>query len=255
MLIDTHAHLNMPDYTDLSEVLTRAEQADVKIIINVSFDLAASQKSLQLAQDIDNIYAAIGIHPHDAETVNDETLKFLKEKSSLPKVVAIGETGLDYYKNLSPKEAQKEAFRKQLALAQEVNLPVIVHSRDAHKDSFLILKEENKGNLRGVMHCYAAGLEYLQDFIDLGFYFSFGGPVTYPKANDLRETVKAVPLERLLLETDSPYLTPQAYRGKRNEPAYLKLTAEKIAEVKGISYEELAFQTTKNARALFTKIL
>ncbi|MCX5750681.1 MAG: TatD family hydrolase [Candidatus Saganbacteria bacterium] len=254
MLIDIHAHLNMPEYADLAGVLERADQAGVKRIIDVSFDLESMRRSFSLSKEYEHIYSSLGIHPHDAESFTDDLLKEIREKAVSSKVVAIGEIGLDYYRNLSPQDAQKEVFRKQLRLAQEMDLPMMIHSRDAYRDTFILVREEIKGNVSGVMHCYGGGLEFLGEFLSMGFYFSFGGPVTFKNADELRKTVKEVPLDRIMLETDCPYLAPQVYRGQRNEPSYLKIIAEAIAKVKNVSYQELAYTTTKNAETLFTRI-
>ncbi|MFA4966987.1 MAG: TatD family hydrolase [Candidatus Margulisiibacteriota bacterium] len=251
MFIDTHAHLTMPEYTDLNEVLTRARDAKITAIVNASFDLKSSKESLKLAQEHDFIYAAVGIHPHDADKVDENAIAALREMAKDKKVVAIGETGLDYHYHKDIKDLQIEAFRKFLKLAQELNKPVIVHCREAQEDTINTMKEENRGGLRGVFHCFA-GDDNLIDFAkEIGFYISFTGNVTFKKADKVRENVSKVPLEMMLLETDCPYLAPEPNRGKRNEPSYIPIIARAIADIKGISIEELAAATTKNAGKLF----
>jgi TatD DNase family protein len=252
MFIETHAHLTMPEYHDLNEVITRAKKAEIQAIINASFDLESSKGALKLAKDYQGyIYAAVGIHPHDANLVTQEALAELKALAAHKEVVAIGETGLDYFKNLQPKEIQQEAFRKVLVLAQEVGLPVIIHARDSQDDIIRIMREENQGGLKGVFHCFAGDQKLIDFAAELGFYISFAGMVTFKKAFNVRENVTKVSLSQLLLETDCPYLAPDPFRGKRNEPSYITYIANKIAEVKGVSVDEVAAQTTKNAKDLF----
>jgi len=251
MFIDTHAHLTMPEYSDLQSVLGRAKDAKVEAIINASFDLESSRASVKLAEDIDFVYAAVGIHPHDADLVTDDAIKELKKLSSSKKVVAVGETGLDYYRNLKPKEIEQEAFRKILILAQELNLPAIIHCRNADSDLIRIMREENKGNLRAVFHCFA-GDEHLMNFaLEMKYMISFTGNITFKKADLLRERVKQVPIESLMIETDCPYLAPEPFRGQRNEPSYVSYVAETIAKIKNISVEEVGMATTQNARRFF----
>ncbi|MFA4905104.1 MAG: TatD family hydrolase [Candidatus Margulisiibacteriota bacterium] len=251
MFIDTHAHLTMPEYSDLSEVLTRAREVKVEAVINASFDLKSSQEGLRLAKDHDFIYAAVGIHPHDANLVDDKMIQELERLASDPKVVAIGETGLDYYRNLQPKETQIAAFRKFLQLAQKLDKPVIIHCREAQEDIMRVMREENQGKMRGVFHCFAGDEKLIQFANDLGFLISFTGNITFKKANRTRELAKLVPIFQLMIETDCPYLAPEPFRGRRNEPAYITYVAKVLAEIKGITVEELARSTTKNARKLF----
>jgi len=251
VFIDTHAHLTMPEYSDLSEVLTRAREVKVEAVINASFDLKSSQEGLRLAKDHDFIYAAVGIHPHDANLVDDKMIQELERLASDPKVVAIGETGLDYYRNLQPKETQIAAFRKFLQLAQKLDKPVIIHCREAQEDIMRVMREENQGKMRGVFHCFAGDEKLIQFANDLGFLISFTGNITFKKANRTRELAKLVPIFQLMIETDCPYLAPEPFRGRRNEPAYITYVAKVLAEIKGITVEELARSTTKNARKLF----
>lgn len=252
MYIETHAHLTMPEYKDLPLLVERAKKAKIEAIINASFDLESSKGAVELAMRFPKyMYAAVGIHPHDSQLVTDETLAEIKKLASNKDVVAIGETGLDYYRNLQPKEIQQAAFRKFLALAQELGLPAIIHAREAQEDTIRIIREENKGHLRGVFHCFAGDDKLVRFADEQGFYISFAGMVTFKKADKVRENVKKTPLSRLLLETDCPYLAPEPYRGRRNEPAYIPFIAEKIAEIKGAGLDEIARETTKNARELF----
>lgn len=253
MYVDTHAHLTFPEFEiDLPEVIQRAKAANIEAIINIALDEEAIQKSLRIAADYPNfVFNAAGLHPHDASQWHDDSYGHLKEISSKHKIVAIGETGLDYHYKLSPIEQQQKVFRLCLQLAQELDIPAVIHSREASKDTLNIIREENRGNLKGVLHCFAGDMELGRAALDMGLYISFTGNITFPKADNLREAAKQIPLERLMVETDCPFLAPQEFRGKRNEPAYVVKVAEKIAQVKGLSVEKVAIATTRNARALF----
>lgn len=251
MLVDSHAHLQWKSFSkDREEVIERAREAGVETIINIGFDLDGSREAIRLAEEHEDLYAAVGIHPHNASHLDESALDELKRLSQNRKVVAVGETGLDYYRNLSPKEAQKEAFEAQLNLAQELGLPVVIHSRDATADVLSRLKE-HEGEIQGVMHCFSGSREVARQCIKLGFYISFVGSVTFPNAARLRKIAKSIDLSRVLLETDSPWLAPQEVRGLRNEPSFLVLTAKKIAELRGSSLEKLGDITTENAKNLF----
>ena len=258
-LVDTHAHLDFPQFdADRESVLDRADAAGVGTIVNVGADLASSQRALALAASHPRIYAAVGIHPHDAKDLDGTTLSELGDLAGNPKVVAVGEIGLDYYRDRSPRDVQRWAFQTQLDWAAKLGKPVIIHDRNAHEEILAMLSEwapgmkntELVGRL-GVLHTFSGDLTMAQRAIELGFYISISGPVTYRNAHQLPEIVRALPLERLLLETDCPYLTPEPYRGKRNEPAYIRLVGERIAALKGISLLELARVTTANAQRLF----
>lgn len=252
MLIDSHAHLDDPQFDqDRESMLQRAQEAGVQSIINVGYDLASSQRSVDLAEKYDFIFAAVGIHPHDAQGAEEKTWAAIKKLAAHHKVVAIGEMGLDYFRNLSPKEVQRQVFRTQINLAKEMNKPIIVHDREAHGEIMEILKQEKAPETRGVLHCFSGSWEMAQECIKMGFYISIAGPVTFQNAPNLQEIAVKVPLDRLLVETDAPYLSPSPYRGKRNESAYVRLTAEKIASLRGISLEELGEATTANTRRLF----
>jgi TatD DNase family protein len=252
MLFDTHAHLNAVQYEeDLQEVIDRALKEGVTNIVVVGFDRPTIKRAIELAEQYDFIYASVGWHPVDAIDMKEDDLKWLEEMALHPKVVALGEMGLDYYWEKSPKEVQKEVFRKQIALAKKVKLPIIIHNREATADILEILKEENASEVGGIMHCFTGSIEIAKQCIDMNFYISLGGPVTFKNAKKPKEVAAEIPLEHLLIETDCPYLTPHPYRGKRNEPAYIKYVAEQIAELKGISYEEVAEKTSDNAKRIF----
>lgn len=251
-LIDSHAHINDRRFAaDREEVLARARGAGLAGIVNVGFDLPSSAECLELADKYPFLYAAVGVHPHDAGEVPPDYLDRLRELARHPKVVALGEMGLDYYRDLSPRETQRKVFREQLALARELNLPVIIHDRDAHTDVLDILRRDGLGPRGGVMHCFSGDWEVARECLDLGLYISLAGPVTYPNAQKVREVAARVPLERLLVETDCPYLPPQPWRGKRNEPAYVRCVAEEIARLRGISFAEVALASARNCQHLF----
>lgn len=251
-LIDSHAHIDDSRFDDDREqVIERAVQQGLNYIINVGHDMESSLRSLELAEKYPFIYATVGVHPHDAKDVPGDYLKQLKKLTEHPKVIAVGEIGLDYYYDLSPREVQKEVFVAQLNLAKTVNLPVVIHLRDAYGDFLDIMSKEKLEPISGVMHCYSGSLEVARECLNMGFYISFAGPVTFKNAEKLKEVAAKVPLEKILIETDCPYLTPVPYRGKRNEPSYVKYVAEKIAEIKGITTEELSQAAWQNAQRLF----
>jgi len=251
MLVDSHAHLQWTSFDkDRERVINRAKEADVKYIVNIGYDLDGSKKAIELAEKHAGLYATIGIHPHNASEFNEKILDELKGFSENPKVVAIGEIGLDYYRNLSPKAAQQKAFEAQLILAQELELPVVIHDRNAHAGVLKTLSKF-KGKINGVMHCFSGNGDMAEQCVKMDYYVSFAGPVTFPNANELHETVKTIDLDKILIETDCPWLAPQEMRGKRNEPGFLPFIAEKIANLRGISLDELAEATTKNTRQIF----
>ncbi|MEC1071281.1 TatD family hydrolase [Priestia megaterium] len=252
MLFDTHVHLNAEQYEDdLQEVINRALEKGVQNMVVVGFDEPTIKKAIQIAETYDFIYASVGWHPVDAVDMTDEHLAWIEELAQHPKVVALGEMGLDYYWDKSPKEVQKDVFRRQIRLARKVNLPIIIHNRDATEDVVTILKEEHVEEVGGIMHCFTGGIEVAKQCMDMNMYISFGGPVTFKNAKKPKEVATELPLDKLLIETDCPYLTPHPFRGKRNEPGYVSYVAEQIAELKGITYEELAEITTANAKKLF----
>ncbi|NIQ96648.1 MAG: YchF/TatD family DNA exonuclease [Desulfuromonadales bacterium] len=251
-LIDTHAHLDSGQYnSDRREVIERAREAGISYILTIGCDLESSRESVALAMTDDMIHAAVGVHPHDSETVTPQVLEELKRLAGENRVVAIGEIGLDFYRDRSPRDVQRQAFRQQIRLAREVGLPIIVHDRDAHGEVIDILREEKAGEVGGVMHCFSGDVELARACIDLGLHISFAGPLTYPKNEGLREVAKVIPADHMLVETDCPYLSPQKFRGKRNEPAHVRHTAEKLAEIKGLTIEDISRITNLNAHYLF----
>jgi len=249
-LIDSHAHLNDPHYDQiLSEVIIRAEQAGIEGIINVGYDIPSSYRAVELANEYEWMYAVIGIHPHYAEQVSEADIKELEQLAEQGKVVGIGETGLDYYYDNSPREQQKLVFCQHLELAKRLDLPVVVHSRDAAKDTLDILKEHAKN--RCVLHCYSGSLETAEIYLDMGHYISFAGPITFKNANKIRRVAANIPLDRLFIETDCPYLAPVPKRGNPNEPAWVVYVAEKLAELHDITIDEIKTITMENTRRFF----
>lgn len=252
MFIDTHVHLNADQYEhDVEEVIQRALDAKVEKMVVVGFDTKTITIAMELIEKYPFIYGVIGWHPVDAIDCTEDDLQWIKELSAHPKVVGIGETGLDYHWDKSPKDIQQELFRKQIRLAKEVNLPIIIHNRDATSDVVRILEEESAIEVGGIMHCYGGSVETAKQCINMNFLISLGGPVTFKNARMPKMVATEIPLEKLLIETDAPYLAPHPYRGKRNEPSYVPLVAEEIARLKGVSVEEVAKQTTENAMHLF----
>lgn len=250
MITDTHAHLFWKDFDgDRADVLTRAREAGVGRMLIVGTDLETSRQCFELCADEPTLYPTAGIHPHDAEGISDDALAEISALCERAECVAVGETGLDYFKEYSPRAEQRRAFRWHLDLARRLDKPVIVHCRDAHRDTVELLREFP--GVRGVMHCFTMGVEELAPYLELGFYISFSGVVTYPKNVDNRAAAAAVPEDRLLVETDCPFLAPQGKRGKRNEPALVRLVLEHIAEVRGAAPDELARVTSENATRLF----
>ncbi len=254
LLVDSHAHIDAPVYDkDRDQVVARAEEAGVSVIINAGFALKSSRASIKLAQQYDGVFVALGVHPHNAAKVMDGDLEELAQLSQEPKVVAIGEMGLDFYRNRSPREAQIKVFRQQLELAQRLDLPVIIHSRDAGQEVFAILDEwagRYQSKPLGVLHCFSGDMELAEKYMELGFLISIAGPVTYPSSS-AAQIAQRTPLVRLLIETDCPYLTPVPYRGRRNEPSYLPLVVEKVGGIRGVPPDEVAEKTAQNAVHLF----
>lgn len=252
MLFDTHVHLNVKQFDeDREEVIKRAKEAGVTHMVIVGFDHETIPRAIELAEENDNFYAAVGWHPVDAIDFTEKELAWLEELAAHPKVVALGEMGLDYHWDKSPKAIQKEVFRKQIQLARKVKLPIIIHNREATEDIMTILQEENASDTGGIMHCYNDSAAYVPAFIAMNFYISLGGPVTFKNATLPKDVAKMVPADRLLIETDCPFLAPHPKRGKRNEPAYVALIAEKIAELRDVSVEEIKNVTKENACRLF----
>jgi TatD DNase family protein len=254
MLIDSHAHIQGKEYADERDaVIARAMEAGVEKIIAVggAGDMASNTEAVALASLFPEIYATVGMHPHDAKDVGADELEKLRGLTSDNKVVAVGETGLDYYYSHSPHDVQRRVFSQFIHMARETDLPIVVHERDAAQDAAKLLRAEGGGNLRGVIHCFTGNYEAACAYLDLGFYLSFTGIITFKNAEALREVVRRVPLEHILIETDSPFLTPVPYRGKRNEPAFVRFVAETIATLKRVPFEKVADVTSENVYALF----
>lgn len=252
MLFETHTHLNDKQFDeDRKQVIKRAADAGISYILNIGYNRETIPSSIQLAETYPYFYTSVGWHPQDAISCTEEDLQWLRTLTNHQKVVAIGEIGLDYYWDTSPKEVQHEIFRRQIRMAKEVNLPIIIHNRDADEDVIRILKEEDAAEVGGVMHCFSGDKALMETCISLNFSIGIGGPVTFKNRPVLKEVASSVPLDRLLLETDSPYLAPHPYRGKRNETAYVRLVAEEIAKLREMTVEELAQATTQNAKKLF----
>jgi len=253
MFIDSHAHLDDPRFNlDRQALIRTLKDNKIDLVINVGADEKSSRTTLDLANNHENIYAVVGVHPHSAKDLEKSGLEPIIQMAKEKKVIAIGEIGLDYYYDNSPRDIQMKWFKKQLDLAIDLNLPVVIHSRDADKDTFDTIKEAvDKGGLRGIMHCYSGSVEMAREYMKIGFYISLGGPVTFKNARVPKAVAKEIPLDRLLIETDCPYLTPEPYRGKRNEPMFVRYVANAIAELRGLSIEEIAKVTTENTKRLF----
>lgn len=252
MFFDTHAHYDDARFDeDRHEVLTQARRSGVDFILNASSGMESSMQSLMLTKDYDFVFAAVGVHPHEVEKLQEGDMEILAEYAAHEKVVAIGEIGLDYYYDNSPRELQRKWFRRQIELALSLSLPIIVHDRDAHEDSMEIVKKTGASGVGGVFHCYSGSVEMAKELLKQNFYISFAGPVTFKNARKAVEVVEAVPMERLLIETDCPYLSPEPYRGQRNDSSRVGIVAQRIAQIKGLTVEEVARITLENARQLF----
>ncbi len=250
-LFDTHAHLTDPAFKEgVDSVISEANRNDVEYMINICCDIKSIEIGLKTVYGKKNILTAIGLHPNYADKIREKDIRHIKEcLERYPNISAVGETGLDYYRNTSDKKLQKELFRKHIELALEFDLPIIIHNREAHEDILDIIKDYSIS--RGIIHCFSGTLEFAQTCLDRGFYISFAGNLTYPNAPELRQVAKEIPNNSILIETDCPYLAPQAVRGKRNQPCFLKYTALELARVKGLDAEEIACHTTENAKRLF----
>ncbi len=253
MLFDSHAHINDERFDeDRDEVIEHLRENSIDLVVNPGADMPSSRSAVELANKVDFIYSAVGVHPHDVETMTDKDLEELKNLAKEnEKVVAIGEIGLDYYYDLSPRELQKEWFIKQIELANELGLPFIVHDRDAHGDTFDIIKKYKAPETGCVLHCYSGSLELALEYIKMGCFISIPGTVTFKNNRKTVEVAENIPIEWMFIETDSPYLTPVPYRGKRNDPSKVRYVAEKVAELRGISYEEVCEITKENAKKFF----
>ena len=251
-IIDSHCHLDMePYHDDLDELINRAIEAGLAAILTIGIDLTSSRKAIAIAQKYNQVFATVGIHPHNAKEVTKASLNALGELATNNKVVGFGEIGIDRFKDYAPIKDQQAAFSSQLALSYDLKLPVIIHNREAHDEILTIIKQFPPPPVGGVIHCFSGNTEQAKQFLDLGFHLSIPGVVTFKKATDCHDVAKYIPLDRLLVETDGPFLTPMPYRGKRNEPAFVLYTAEKIAQLRDISISTLAKQTTKNTINLF----
>ena len=252
MIFDTHTHLNVEQFkNEIPEVIDRAKELGVTEMAVVGFDTPTIEKSLELSHTYDNIYSIIGWHPTEAGSYSKEIENKLQYQLEDKRVVALGEIGLDYYWMEDPKDVQDKIFRRQISIAKEMNLPISIHTRDAIEDTYKILKEENIQNIGGIMHSFSGDAEWAKRFLDLGMHISFSGVVTFKKAFEVHEAAQFVPLDKLLVETDAPYLAPMPYRGKRNEPGYTRYVAERVAELREMPFEEIANITRHNAHKLF----
>jgi TatD DNase family protein len=247
-LVDTHAHLHFPQFAaDLPEVLARARAAGVRRLVTVGTDVGGSEAALALARREPDVWATVGIHPHDAVTGDEAALADIARLAAEPRVVAIGEIGLDFFRDLSPRDGQARVFRRLLGVARSAGKPVVIHCREAHAAVLTILAEEKVQDMGGVMHCFSGDVAIARRCLDLGLLISLAGPVTYPNARELPAVARFVPGDRLVIETDCPFLPPQGHRGQRNEPGYLPLTAARVAELRGEPGDELAARLTANA--------
>ncbi|MBO7748070.1 TatD family hydrolase [Paenibacillus sp. MWE-103] len=252
MLIDTHTHLDSPKFDeDREAVIERALEAGVHTLVNIGFNRETIPTTMALAERYPFIYAAVGWHPVDSIDMTPADLEWIASLLEHPKVVALGEIGLDYHWDTSPKDVQQRVFRQQIALAKEMRKPIVIHNRDAHEDVVRILREEGASEVGGIMHCYSGSWETAKQCLDMNFYISFGGPLTFQNARVPKEVMAKVPLDRLLIETDAPYLAPHPHRGKRNESSFVRLVANTMAEISGKSVEEIAKITTENAKRCF----
>lgn len=252
MIIDSHAHYDDEYFNlDRDELLCSMQENKIEKIINVGANIKGSQESIKLSEKYSFVYAAIGVHPSDVDELTEEKIQWLKEQSSHKKVVAIGEIGLDYHYDDIDKQLQKKWFIRQMELARQVQKPVIIHSRDAALDTITIMKDLGADQIPGVVHCYSYSKESAKDYLEMGYYFGIGGVLTFKNAKKLKEAVEYIPLDRILLETDSPYLAPEPFRGKRNSSLYLPYVVTEMANIKGISEEEIIQITTNNTKRLF----
>ncbi|WP_315169413.1 TatD family hydrolase [Metaclostridioides mangenotii] len=253
MLFDSHAHLNDERFDeDRDELIKSLREKNVDLVVNPGADIETSKSAVELSNKYDFIYAAVGVHPHDVSELDDSAIETLREMATKNnKVVAIGEIGLDYYYDHSPREVQKEWFKKQILLANELKLPIIIHDRDAHADTFDIIKEYKSDEIGCVLHCYSGSVELAREYIKMGCYISIPGTVTFKNSRKVREVAREITLDKLFIETDSPYMAPEPHRGKRNDPSLVAFVADKIAQEKGISYEEVCEKTKENAKIFF----
>jgi len=252
MLIDSHSHLEMPEFKkDLEEVIQRAKASGVEYIFTVGTENKDWMRALEIAHSNPSVYAILGVHPHNAREIDEETYPTLRKLCADGKVRAYGEIGLDFFRNLSPRDVQLKRFREQIGLAKELRLPIVVHDREAHKETLEILKSEKAEEYGGIIHCFSGDYEMAKECIEMGFFISIPGSITFKNAERFQEIVKQIPLGSLLIETDAPFLAPVPFRGKRNEPSFVRYTAQKVAEVKKVSFEKVAEMTTENALRVY----
>ena len=252
MLIDSHAHLDMKQFdSDRDQVIDRALSADVRHIITVGIDIISSRNAVKLAAHYPSIFATAGVHPHNADNANKDDFEQIALIAQHKKIIAVGEIGLDFFRNRSARQKQIEVFTQQLAIAISLDLPVVIHDREAHTETVNILSSFQRNGLHGMIHCFSGDYKLANTFIKMGYYISIPGTVTFNNASQIQDVVRKVPINKLFLETDAPFLAPTPYRGKRNEPSYIIHTAQKIAKLRGISFEELSYQTSKNVCQLF----
>jgi TatD DNase family protein len=252
MLIDSHAHLEMPEFKkDLEAVIQRAKGSGVEYIFTVGTEKKDWKRAVEIADSHPSIYAILGVHPHNAKEIDDQTYPTLRGLCRNGKVKAYGEIGLDFFRNLSPRDIQLKRFREQIGLAKELDLPIVIHDREAHRETLEILKSEKAEESGGIIHCFSGDYEMAKACLDMGFYISIPGSITFKNAEGFRKIVDRIPLESLLVETDAPFLTPEPFRGKRNEPSYVRYTAQKVAEIKKVSLEKVAEITTQNALRVY----
>jgi TatD DNase family protein len=252
MLIDSHSHLEMPEFRrDLTDVIQRAKASGVEYIFTVGTEKKDWNRAIEIAHSHPSVYVILGVHPHNAREIDEETYPTLRKLCADDKVRAYGEIGLDFYRNLSPRDIQLKRFREQIQFARELGLPIVVHDREAHKETLEILKSEKAEEYGGVIHCFSGDYEMAKACIEMGFFISIPGSITFKSAERFQEVVKQIPLESLLIETDAPFLAPVPFRGKRNEPSYVRYTAQKVAEIKKVSFEKLAEVTTENALLVY----
>ena len=251
MLIDTHTHIDMENFADrFDEVMQTAKDYGVEKVVIPGVEPSGFDRIIKLCEEYPDVYGAVGVHPEELNSYNEEAENRIKELLKHKKIIAVGEIGLDYYWDKSQIEKQKEIFERQILIAKQAQKPILVHDREAHLDSFEILKKTNAAETGVVMHCFSGSPEFAQQCINEGFYIALGGVVTFKNAKKVKEVAKTVPLDKLLLETDAPYMTPVPFRGKENQPAYVKFVAEEIAKLRGVSFEEIAEATTTNAKKL-----
>lgn len=252
MLIDSHAHLEMLEFErDLESVIQRAKGSGVEYIFTVGTEKKDWERAIEIAHSHSSIYAILGVHPHNAKEIDDQTYPTLRKLCRDDKVKAYGEIGLDFFRNLSPRHVQLKRFREQIGVARELRLPIVVHDREAHQETLEILKSEKADECGGIIHCFSGDDEMAKGCIHMGFYISVPGTITFKNAERFQETIRKIPLESLLVETDAPFLTPVPFRGKRNEPSYIRYTAQKLAEIKKVSFEKVAEVTTENAMRVY----